>query len=170
MSSRGKGLVKPHHHTICGRCESENVDWIAALLARVSCRVISSTGRVKWHRGQGSSDVCLWSDPCWMCIFVELREKERDQRLQEAKTKAGNHTTESTSSQSATSADGSAVSRVTKTQRLVQSSKELEIASGGSGCLWARLTDSRSYRSPLCFYSASLQAQERLVSPASLFA
>ncbi|XP_042297941.1 smoothelin isoform X2 [Sceloporus undulatus] len=51
----------------------------------------------------------------------EQREKERDQRLQEAKTKGATHTTETTARQSATSADGSAVSTVTKTQRLVQS-------------------------------------------------
>ncbi|XP_077165401.1 smoothelin isoform X2 [Paroedura picta] len=51
----------------------------------------------------------------------EQREKERDRRLQESKTKGASHTTETTSRQSATSADGSAVSTVTKTQRLVQS-------------------------------------------------
>ncbi|XP_061458501.1 smoothelin isoform X2 [Rhineura floridana] len=45
----------------------------------------------------------------------EQREKERNQRLQESKT------TETTAQQSAVSADGSAVSTVTKTQRLVQS-------------------------------------------------
>ncbi|XP_062814406.1 smoothelin isoform X3 [Anolis carolinensis] len=51
----------------------------------------------------------------------EQREKERDQRLQEAKAKGATHTVETTARQSATSADGSAVSTVTKTQRLVQS-------------------------------------------------
>ncbi|XP_054853041.1 smoothelin isoform X3 [Eublepharis macularius] len=49
----------------------------------------------------------------------EQREKEREQRLQESKTKGGaSHTTETTTRQSA---DGSAVSTVTKTQRLIQS-------------------------------------------------
>ena len=57
--------------------------------------------------------------------FADQREKERSQRLQEAKTKAASHATETTARQKATSADGSAVSTVTKTQRLVQSSKEL---------------------------------------------
>ncbi|XP_015746009.2 smoothelin isoform X2 [Python bivittatus] len=52
----------------------------------------------------------------------DQREKERNQRLQEAKAKAASHTTETTSRQSKTSADGSAISTVTKTQRLVQSS------------------------------------------------
>uniref|UniRef100_A0ABM5F2X0 Smoothelin isoform X2 n=1 Tax=Pogona vitticeps TaxID=103695 RepID=A0ABM5F2X0_9SAUR len=51
----------------------------------------------------------------------DQREKERSQRLQEAKTKAASHTSETTARQKATSADGSAVSTVTKTQRLVQS-------------------------------------------------
>ncbi|XP_060105406.1 smoothelin [Heteronotia binoei] len=51
----------------------------------------------------------------------EQREKERDRRLQESKTKGASHTTETTTRQSATSADGSAVSMVTKTQRLIQS-------------------------------------------------
>ncbi|XP_058013981.1 smoothelin isoform X2 [Ahaetulla prasina] len=51
----------------------------------------------------------------------DQREKERNQRLQEAKAKGGSHTTETTAQQSRTSADGSAVSTVTKTQRLVQS-------------------------------------------------
>ncbi|XP_060547853.1 smoothelin isoform X2 [Pantherophis guttatus] len=51
----------------------------------------------------------------------DQREKERNQRLQEAKAKGGSHTTETTSQQSRTSADGSAVSTVTKTQRLMQS-------------------------------------------------
>uniref|UniRef100_A0A8C5SFX8 Calponin-homology (CH) domain-containing protein n=1 Tax=Laticauda laticaudata TaxID=8630 RepID=A0A8C5SFX8_LATLA len=51
----------------------------------------------------------------------DQREKERKERLQEAKAKGGSHTTETTSQQSRTSADGSAVSTVTKTQRLLQS-------------------------------------------------
>uniref|UniRef100_A0A8D0GIT4 Smoothelin n=1 Tax=Sphenodon punctatus TaxID=8508 RepID=A0A8D0GIT4_SPHPU len=51
----------------------------------------------------------------------EQREKERDQRLQETKTKRAGHATETTTQQSTTSADGSAVSTVTKTQRLIQS-------------------------------------------------
>uniref|UniRef100_A0A670ZKZ9 Calponin-homology (CH) domain-containing protein n=2 Tax=Pseudonaja textilis TaxID=8673 RepID=A0A670ZKZ9_PSETE len=51
----------------------------------------------------------------------DQREKERNERLQEAKAKGGSHTTETTSQHSRTSADGSAVSTVTKTQRLVQS-------------------------------------------------
>ncbi|NWR47495.1 SMTN protein, partial [Regulus satrapa] len=56
----------------------------------------------------------------------DQREKERDQRLQEARSpsvagRAG-HTTETTSTQSSQSADGSARSTVTKTERLVQSS------------------------------------------------
>ncbi|XP_044300128.1 smoothelin [Varanus komodoensis] len=51
----------------------------------------------------------------------EQREKERSQLLQEAKAKEASRTTETTSRQSAVSADGSAVSTVTKTQRLVQS-------------------------------------------------
>ncbi|XP_015273652.1 PREDICTED: smoothelin [Gekko japonicus] len=51
----------------------------------------------------------------------EQREKERDQRLQEPKTKGASHSTETTTRQSATSANGSAVSTVTKTQRLIQS-------------------------------------------------
>uniref|UniRef100_A0ACB8FYD4 Uncharacterized protein n=1 Tax=Sphaerodactylus townsendi TaxID=933632 RepID=A0ACB8FYD4_9SAUR len=51
----------------------------------------------------------------------EQREKERDRRLEESKTKGASHTTETAIRQSAMSADGSAVSTVTKTQRLVQS-------------------------------------------------
>ncbi|XP_013908556.1 PREDICTED: smoothelin [Thamnophis sirtalis] len=51
----------------------------------------------------------------------DQREKERNERLQVSKAKGGSHTTETTSQQSRTSADGSAISMVTKTQRLVQS-------------------------------------------------
>ncbi|XP_053136123.1 smoothelin isoform X2 [Hemicordylus capensis] len=51
----------------------------------------------------------------------ERRDKERDQRLQEAKPKGASRTMETTARQSASSADGSAVSSITKTQRLVQS-------------------------------------------------
>ncbi|XP_069475448.1 smoothelin isoform X3 [Ambystoma mexicanum] len=58
----------------------------------------------------------------------DQREKERDQRLQELKSKStdsrtpkGARSMETTVSQSAKSADGSSVSTLTKTQRLVQS-------------------------------------------------
>uniref|UniRef100_A0A670JKJ9 Calponin-homology (CH) domain-containing protein n=1 Tax=Podarcis muralis TaxID=64176 RepID=A0A670JKJ9_PODMU len=51
----------------------------------------------------------------------EQREKERSLRIQEAKSRGATHTTETTARQSAMSADGSAISTVTKTQRLVQS-------------------------------------------------
>ncbi|NXS25493.1 SMTN protein, partial [Mystacornis crossleyi] len=56
----------------------------------------------------------------------DQREKERDQRLQEARSpsvagRAG-HTTETTTMQSTQSANGSARSTVTKTERLIQSS------------------------------------------------
>ncbi|XP_060125525.1 smoothelin isoform X3 [Zootoca vivipara] len=51
----------------------------------------------------------------------EQREKERGLRIQEAKSRGATHTTETTARQSAMSADGSAISTVTKTQRLVQS-------------------------------------------------
>ncbi|XP_032085382.1 smoothelin isoform X2 [Thamnophis elegans] len=51
----------------------------------------------------------------------DQREKERNERLQVSKAKGGSHTTETTAQQSRTSADGSAISMVTKTQRLVQS-------------------------------------------------
>ncbi|XP_010718802.1 smoothelin, partial [Meleagris gallopavo] len=55
----------------------------------------------------------------------DQREKERDQRLQEMKSQAtmsrAGHNTETTSTQSTQSADGSARSTVTKTERLIQS-------------------------------------------------
>ncbi|XP_035196646.1 smoothelin isoform X2 [Oxyura jamaicensis] len=55
----------------------------------------------------------------------DQREKERDQRLQEMKNQAtagrAGHTTETTTTQSSQSADGSARSTVTKTERLIQS-------------------------------------------------
>uniref|UniRef100_A0A8C8RCM2 Smoothelin n=1 Tax=Pelusios castaneus TaxID=367368 RepID=A0A8C8RCM2_9SAUR len=55
----------------------------------------------------------------------EQREKERDQRLQEMKSQATagrtGHATETTTQQSAQSADGSARHTLTKTERLVQS-------------------------------------------------
>uniref|UniRef100_A0A493T3H7 Smoothelin n=2 Tax=Anas platyrhynchos TaxID=8839 RepID=A0A493T3H7_ANAPP len=55
----------------------------------------------------------------------DQREKERDQRLQEMKSQAtagrAGHTTETTTTQSSQSADGSARSTVTKTERLIQS-------------------------------------------------
>ncbi|NXK87439.1 SMTN protein, partial [Formicarius rufipectus] len=56
----------------------------------------------------------------------DQREKERDQRLQEARSQAtagrAGHATETTTTQSARSADGSARSTITKTERLIQSS------------------------------------------------
>lgn len=61
------------------------------------------------------------------CVFADQREKERDQRLQEMKSQAtvsrAGHNTETTTTQSTQSADGSARSTVTKTERLIQSSK-----------------------------------------------
>lgn len=63
---------------------------------------------------------------CLSPAFPDQREKERDQRLQEARSQAtagrAGHTTETTTTQSTQSADGSARSTVTKTERLVQSS------------------------------------------------
>lgn len=59
-------------------------------------------------------------------LFADQREKERDQRLQEARSQSvagrAGHATETTSRQSTQSADGSACSTITKTERLVQSS------------------------------------------------
>lgn len=59
-------------------------------------------------------------------VFADQREKERDQRLQEARSQSvtgrAGHATETTTTQSTQSADGSACSTVTKTERLVQSS------------------------------------------------
>ncbi|XP_030814435.1 smoothelin isoform X3 [Camarhynchus parvulus] len=56
----------------------------------------------------------------------DQREKERDQRLQEAKSQSvtgrAGHATETTTTQSTQSADGSACSTVTKTERLIHSS------------------------------------------------
>ncbi|XP_058278799.1 smoothelin isoform X2 [Hirundo rustica] len=56
----------------------------------------------------------------------DQQEKERDQRLQEARSQSvagrAGHATETTTTQSAQSADGSARSTVTKTERLIQSS------------------------------------------------
>uniref|UniRef100_A0A8C3V0N2 Calponin-homology (CH) domain-containing protein n=1 Tax=Catharus ustulatus TaxID=91951 RepID=A0A8C3V0N2_CATUS len=56
----------------------------------------------------------------------DQREKERDQRLQEARSQSvagrAGHATETTSRQSTQSADGSACSTITKTERLIQSS------------------------------------------------
>ncbi|XP_071428090.1 smoothelin isoform X2 [Pithys albifrons albifrons] len=55
----------------------------------------------------------------------DQREKERDQRLQEARSQAvagrAGHTTETTTTKSTQSADGSARSTITKTERLIQS-------------------------------------------------
>lgn len=59
-------------------------------------------------------------------MFADQQEKERDQRLQEARSQSvagrAGHATETTTRQSTQSADGSARSTVTKTERLVQSS------------------------------------------------
>ncbi|CAN8193300.1 unnamed protein product [Coccothraustes coccothraustes] len=56
----------------------------------------------------------------------DQREKERDQRLQEARSQSvtgrAGHATETTTMQSTQSADGSACSTVTKTERLIHSS------------------------------------------------
>lgn len=66
----------------------------------------------------------------------DQRDKEREQRLQEARARPGegrgNTATETTMRHSQQAADGSAVSTVTKTERLVHSSKAWGI---GWGCV-----------------------------------
>ncbi|NXP70443.1 SMTN protein, partial [Ramphastos sulfuratus] len=95
-----------------------------------------------WHRGGANLGVLLQLDQTTdfeerrliRNAMRELRqrkrdqrEKERDQRLQEMRSQAvagrtGNATETTTTTQSSQSADGSARSTVTKTERLIQSS------------------------------------------------
>lgn len=64
----------------------------------------------------------------------DQRDKERERRLQEARARPGegrgNTATETTTQHSQRAADGSAISTVTKTERLVHSSKGLSRAGG----------------------------------------
>lgn len=66
----------------------------------------------------------------------DQRDKERERRLQEARARPGegrgNTATETTTRHSQRAADGSAVSTVTKTERVVHSSKGPSRAQGGN--------------------------------------
>uniref|UniRef100_A0A8D0QDF3 Smoothelin n=2 Tax=Sus scrofa TaxID=9823 RepID=A0A8D0QDF3_PIG len=68
----------------------------------------------------------------------DQRDKERERRLQEARARPGedrgNTATKTTMRHSQQTADGSAVSTVTKTERLVHSSKGPSRAQGGNMC------------------------------------
>lgn len=74
------------------------------------------------------------SGHAWGIPRPDQREKEREQRLQEARARPGegrgNMATETTTRHSQRAADGSAVSTVTKTERLVHSSKGPSRAQG----------------------------------------
>lgn len=75
------------------------------------------------------------SGRAWGISCPDQRDKERERRLQEARARPaegrGNLATETTTRHSHRAADGSAVSTVTKTERLVHSSKEPIGAQGG---------------------------------------
>lgn len=76
------------------------------------------------------------SGHAWGIPRPDQRDKERERRLQEARTRPGegrsNMATETTMQRSQRAADGSAVSTVTKTERLVHSSKGPSRAQGGN--------------------------------------
>lgn len=78
------------------------------------------------------------SGHAWRIPRPDQREKEREQRLQEARARPGegrgNMATETTTRHSQRAADGSAVSTVTKTERLVHSSKGPSRAQGRDMC------------------------------------
>uniref|UniRef100_A0A8B9SZ80 Calponin-homology (CH) domain-containing protein n=1 Tax=Anas platyrhynchos TaxID=8839 RepID=A0A8B9SZ80_ANAPL len=83
----------------------------------------------------------------------DQREKERDQRLQEMKSQAtagrAGHTTETTTTQSSQSADGSARSTVTKTERLIQSNDGTKTSRTTTmESSYVKRTDSKSFCCP----------------------
>ena len=95
--------------------------------------------------------VWRWATPLGMHGGIscsDQRDKEREQRLREARARPGesrnNLATETTTRHSQRAADGSAVSTVTKTERLVHSSKRLSRAWGsgraqGNSCTFHTL-------------------------------
>ncbi|XP_038618341.1 smoothelin isoform X2 [Tachyglossus aculeatus] len=80
----------------------------------------------------------------------DQRDKEREQRLQEVKHRSGegrgSHATETTTRQSHKSADGSAVSTITKTERLIHSN-----GSGGSSFVQTKSFSSSSKKTGSIF-------------------